>query len=170
MGTATITSKSIRECITCRQVKFVENQGRCAACHKYLRKYGRERPITAIHAAAERSKRAKWCTVCGHPKTHCRERCAACYRYWMKSGFKRDRPRHMWDKDATCRTCGRPLWVKPGSNGRCLACYKFFNRTHRDRPRHLWGIGPVGWCECGEPAITIREKMTLCAGCANDFR
>lgn len=168
MGRAFIESKSIRECVTCHQITLIKGHERCAACWSYFRMFQKERTPEIIQAAAQRKKRAKWCIVCGDLSVHCKERCKPCYIYWRWHGWKKERPRHIWDKDAPCKNCGRPLSVSRGSNGLCVACYHF-DRTDRVRPRELWGIGEHGWCECGNPGTIVQQGVVLCAHCEKEF-
>ncbi len=114
---------------------------------------------------------ARWCKVCGALEVYGYGRCYNCYRYYYR--HKRERPRHFWDKNHTCKTCGVPLsslgvyddGVKVRRRqvkGRCHACRIYLYRCKRERPERLWGIGPAGWCECGFPAVAVVEDNPVC--------
>lgn len=76
----------------------------------------------------------------------------------------------MWDVEVACANCGVPFsslgkqssGVHRSRGNLCLTCYKYQNRYGRPRPQYLWGIGPLGWCECGFPAIALVESMPVC--------
>jgi hypothetical protein len=103
----------------------------------------------------------RWCVVCGNPELLALNRCNACYTFLRKNG--KERPRHLWDIDATCKTCGFPLasagrekkGCRSQRSGWCKPCSTYRITYGKSRPRHLWGIGPVGWCECGYPAVAL---------------
>jgi len=103
----------------------------------------------------------KWCKVCGHLKVYLKGRCVSCYYYHQRHGI--ERPRHLWDKEAKCKTCGIPLaslGVNPAGRrrqqkGRCIPCVLYIRDHGVERPRRLWGIGEYGWCECGRPATAL---------------
>lgn len=78
----------------------------------------------------------------------------------------------------TCANCGQ---VKPHSaRGLCPACREYQRRNGRPRPAALIRRqAPLGWCECGAVAVTVREIVVplgrgherrynerLCARCA----
>lgn len=151
--------------------KRVASGGRCASCHGYwvshnhterpAKLYDRKLPVDRVGEPA-------WCEVCGAPSIKSSGKCAACYAYWQEN--RKKRPRRLWDPDAPCKNCGIPLRTlgrrKSGflrrSGDYCAACVAYKRRTGKPRPRELWGIGPLGWCECGYPAVALVEDIPVC--------
>lgn len=139
-------------CVNCGNER-VHAKGRCRTCYRYNNDHGRDRVII--------KKPAKWCKNCGSTRVKARQRCACCHEYYIRR--KKERPRHLWDKDAPCKTCGIPLSSQGVyRNGRrrqvsgyCIACSIYAREMGKPRPRHLWGIGEHGWCECGRPATAL---------------
>lgn len=157
-------------CINCGKV-MSQNWARCGNCRAYLYRRGVERPkrLWSRVLSGDRKDAPTWCIVCGHPHTIHRGMCNACYSFWKV--HRKKRPRYLWDDDVVCMTCKRPL-IPLGTNGRrkgyCDPCYRYMKKHNEPRPRRLWGIGPLGWCECGQPAVTEMSGFTLCQRCADD--
>lgn len=136
----------------------------CVACYYYqLRHDGKPRPKKLYL----KHKRPRWCRTCGSIKPIINGYCVACYYYQLRHDGK-PRPRHLWDDESVCLTCGKPLHTTGGIMGYCKKCYGYqAYYPGKPRPRHLWRIGPLGWCDCGEPAVTEIAEMKLCRQCAD---
>ncbi len=143
-------------CSNCGGEKNGSYKELCIACYNYFWRNG-------IH----RRPKSKWCSVCGRvPRKHLEKgMCGACYKYKRRTG--KNRPRHLWDRDAVCRNCRKPLSTcrRRSVKGLCSLCYDYRLCYDKDRPSRLWGIGPHGWCECGNAAIRVIEGMPLCKSC-----
>lgn len=144
------------QCSNCGKEKKGNYKELCIACYNYFWRNGHHKQL-----------KSKWCSVCGRiPKRNLEEgMCGTCYKYKHKTGRKR--PRHLWDTEATCKNCGKPLSVctRRSIRGLCSLCYDYKWCYKKDRPRRLWGIGNHGWCECGGPAVGIVDGMALCKNC-----
>lgn len=152
----------------------IRKLGLCDQCWHYQRQHGgAPRPLELIKKERVRRARPRWCKNCQCIDKLVMGRCRTCYVYWLHHGGK-DRPRHRWNNEIGCSTCGIPssaqrLTIKGWSTftkGRCSPCYKYLWRHGRERPKKLWGIGPYGWCECGNPAYHQADGFNLCARCA----
>lgn len=157
-----------RKCKVCGRP--AKKNDRCEACQSYYRRKGVERPPHLYQRMTKAELRAlpHWCMNCGKTEVSRYGLCTACYVYEKRNGRKR--PRYLWDESAACHTCKRPLpeiGIRRRPKGYCLDCYKYKQRTGKPRPRHLWGIGPLGWCDCGQPAVVEIEGMALCKRCAD---
>ena len=128
------------------------------------------------HYQRARSQRRR-CTVCKRlTDRYVRAMCSMCYTYWRRHG--RNRPRRY--KPETCTNCGKPLPADSRRGGLCRSCYGYERKTGRTRPERLWRryIGPLGWCDCGKPAVeqlTVvvlehTETLCLCIACAASER
>lgn len=137
--------------------------GRCNACYKHHRKYGEDRPKVQCQKVLGRHQKGKprWCKNCGSPEIVANLRCNACRLYFERNDG--ERPRHLWDVDAGCKTCSVPLaTVDRKFGGYCEPCGKYAAKG-KERPRHLWGIGEFGWCACGRPATAQHDGFGCCA-------
>jgi len=143
----------VKECSRCGASSYAK--GRCIACYRYWRRHNVERPTYRFAP--------RWCRTCkGVGVLHGKGYCKNCYDYRRRTG--RARPRHLWDKEIGCLTCGMPLATatKP-RRGRCNACYHYLRKKGVERPRELWGVVPEGWCECGFPAVARFEGIPVCS-------
>lgn len=121
------------------------------------------------HQYRRMMRRERWCKNCGRLQVWRCGRCATCDTYWKRNHV--ERPRYLWDIEAVCRNCKFPLSaLLPKANGRrrqcrgfCEACSSYRRKYGRERPQHLWGIGPLGWCDCGFPAVALFENMPVCS-------
>ena len=155
-------------CSNCRRSP-AKKMGRCDPCYNYYNRTGIERSAAACQKPP-RMKQPKWCKNCGRMDVEAHGRCNACRQYYDTNG--KERPRHLYkvDQDRRCRNCKIPLASlgrKPsGQNryacGQCDPCYRYKQRTGKPRPRHLWGDGPLGFCECGYPAVALVEDIPVC--------
>jgi len=166
---------SLKQCKSCG-IDLERNScslGLCSRCYEYQRRTGRDRSSYLIElderrgriAASNRAKQKQnWCSICGALHVHCLNMCVACYYYFIRNN--KNRPRHLWDDEAICGNCKRPLANQTKScGGYCRRCYDYRYRTKRDRPSHLWGMGDCGWCECGQPANDKIEGIPVCQSC-----
>jgi hypothetical protein len=162
-----------RLCRTCGS-KAAEGRTVCMACHSYYHRTGKERPARMWNKNLP-PMRARWCKVCGSLSVEGRTgKCELCIKYFQR--HRRDRPRYLWDVDATCINCGIPLssqrkrknGYRRGGCGLCYPCYQYQQKCRRARPRYLWGIGEYGWCLCGCPAVTQHDGFNLCSRCATE--
>lgn len=158
-----------------RMVGFISAmRGRwlCKRCRQYRALTGRD--WTPDVARPRRNGQRPLCAVCREriaTRTKPAEICNCCYNYWRRN--KKRRPR--WLDAEYCRNCHRPRSREPRQfiRGRCKCCYEYFLRTGQERPRRLWGVGELGWCDCGAPAnheisVVVRqhtEKLRLCDDC-----
>lgn len=131
-------------------------RGRCMSCAKYFRLNGTERP--------EYFWSSKFCSNCSESLAYARGRCEACNRYFCRHGA--ERPRHYF-KDATCMNCKKPLLNdRCPTKGFCENCRQYSRRNNgKNRPKRLWGVGPHGWCDCGQPAVELIEDIPVCKAC-----
>lgn len=155
------------QCINCGNQKVVSN-GRCKACRHYFERNGKERPRELVERHQEKKNAPRWCKNCGSPSIAGFLRCNACYRYWKNHG--KERPRRYFD-NPNCKNCGIPLdTVVIVKAGHCSRCYEYKRIFKKSRPEKLWGNGPHGWCECGQPAQHMIDKFPLCNGCAVEYQ
>lgn len=134
------------------------------------------RESTTSQPTLQKRQAPKWCKNCTSPDLYAGRYCSACYQYKRKHG--KERPRHLWDKDFCCNTCGVPLSSqgkrqgqqrKRQCRGYCISCWNYRTKYKIDRPRRLWGIGKYGWCACGYPANYQKDGFNLCSRCAEEF-
>lgn len=152
-----------KQCTVCSSPHSSE-RSRCPTCYSYWRKHGTDRP----KQLCERKAKPAWCEVCGDPNVEAQSKCKACYMYWRR--HKKKRPRFLWDTDCRCKNCKIPLrslgrWASGTQrwrSGFCEACIQYKDRTGKARPKHLWGDGPLGFCECGYPAVALVEDIPVC--------
>ncbi len=143
----------------------VHARNRCEACYRHLQLTGQERTSRRTRT----SQQMKWCKRCGSLKVYAFNRCKTCYRYRWEHG--KDRPKYLFDDNPCCKNCDAPLRTLISRSGKrstsikgfCEACYNYKRRFGKDRPQHLWGAGPVGWCECGYPAVALVEDIPVCS-------
>lgn len=154
-------------CVNCGYGKPY-SKGRCKACHTYFERNQIERPSSLWQRRHEEATLPRWCKNCGAPSLTGYMRCLACYRYWKV--HSKERPRHYFAADATCKNCGIPLALGRKRKGKCSRCYEYKRVFGRERPAHLWGNGPHGFCECGQPAHHLIDKFPLCNGCAAEYQ
>lgn len=178
MGCDTTTSQPARKqythnkgkmCSNCKQAEATKS-GRCTICYNYHNRTGSERPAY-MYLKPPRTKQAKWCKNCGRMDLRSHSRCNACHQYFKAHG--KERPRHLYkvDQERRCKNCKIPLATlgkKPSGQNRykcglCETCYSYKRRTGCHRPHHLWGDGPLGFCECGYPAVALVEDIPVCA-------
>lgn len=146
-------------CSHCRQ-RPVRAKGLCGRCYEYKRVFGRDRVI--------KKDPARWCKNCGRLQIRRMTRCATCDTYWKRNHM--ERPRYLWDIEATCRNCKFPFSALPPRKngrkrqckGRCQPCDSYWRKYKQERPRRLWGDGPHGFCLCGYPAVALVEDMPVC--------
>lgn len=158
-----------------RQVGIIsatKGKGLCPRCRQYKAMRGKE-------WTPDVSKRSKFapvpiCTICKERKaerTKPVDMCHRCYSYWLRN--KKRRPR--WRDAEHCSNCKQPRSYEPGAfvKGRCRRCYNYWNDNKQERPAKLWGVGELGWCDCGQPAkhemvVPIQhhtDKLSLCDDC-----
>lgn len=110
--------------------------------------------------------------------------CNSCYHYEWKRG--RPRPRYLWAEE--CINCKRPRTGPSSlrSYGRCDTCRRYLQRYGKERaPDIIRRHAPLGWCDCGAPAVeeqqivtrphlaqresgrVSRHTLRLCADCAS---
>lgn len=154
-------------CINCNYGKPY-SAGRCKACHSYFERHQCERPQALWQRRQEEAKLARWCKNCGAPRVTGYMRCNSCRRYWKK--YSKERPRRYFADDVTCKTCGIPLVLVRKKADRCTRCYEYKRIYKKERPAHLWGNGPHGWCDCGQPAQHKIDNYPLCNGCAVEYK
>ena len=156
-------------CSNCQR-KIAVKKGRCLACRSYFQRHGTERPMQYLAKLAERVAAPRWCKNCGSPEVSCNLRCARCDGYWRI--HKKERPYHLHTDDPRCKTCGKPLpnGSRRKLSGRCDHCREYRRVYKKERPQKLWGNGPHGFCECGQPANHLIDKFPLCDGCAVEYQ
>lgn len=156
-----------KQCVNCGESKPY-SKGRCKACHTYYERNQTERPFVLFERHKEKAVLPRWCKNCGSPSITGFLRCNACYRYWKAHG--KERPRRYFD-NPNCKNCGIPLdTVVIVKAGHCSRCYEYKRIFKKSRPEKLWGNGPHGWCECGQPAQHMIDKFPLCNGCAVEYQ
>lgn len=161
-----------RLCVNCQgEIKKWPLRGMCHNCYAYWRRTGRMRPRQQMRRPNGAPR-----PIC----RNCRQRftgkraalCNTCHAYYLRHGHHR--PRYL-DRE-TCRDCGKPKhaclrWAK----GLCHACYQYRHTHGVKRPSELIERNsPLGWCECGRAATSIRElriqdrmeRYLLCEDCA----
>lgn len=166
-------SNKAKTCSNC-QCQGTYAKGRCHACWIYHKRTLSERPRRLWNRALgvyEKDK-PRWCCNCTSLRLVANLRCGACNQYYKKHG--KERPRHLWDREMRCRNCAIPLAALPRRSygiyrrrrqkkGYCQACDSYQRKYGRKRPQRLWGIGPLGWCECGWPAVAfVAKKIPVC--------
>lgn len=168
-ATSQPTTRQDRLCKNCGR-PAAHKRSRCSGCYKYWKVHHIERPEHLYKRVliGDRGGKPGWCEVCGNTKVHTSGKCITCYDRWVKGRPRR--AKWLWDEDYRCKTCGIPLKsIGHYKNGRrrqvkgyCVACYKYKRRTGQPRPKHLWGDGPLGFCECGYPAVALVEDIPVC--------
>lgn len=159
-----------KQCVNCGNSSTFA-QGRCRSCYKYLWRYGKERPLASEEKRLERIESPKWCKICGDVSLYRGRRCHACYDYFIRNG--KERPRHLRVErsERRCSNCGIGAnGTRCFKRGLCRTCYDYKRETGKPRPQHLWGNGPAGWCECGQPANHLIDKFPLCDSCAVEYK
>lgn len=155
-------------CINCGDPKLAAN-GRCKACKCYFERNNKERPRELWERRKAEAQMPRWCQNCGSPNIMGHMRCTACYRYWKAHG--KERPYRYFADNAKCKNCGIPLdTVVIVKKGHCSKCYEYKRMYKKERPQKLWGNGPHGFCECGQPANHLIDKFPLCDGCAVEYQ
>lgn len=157
--------KIVELCSNCNCVGVYAKK-RCFACWIYHKRNHTERPkhLWFRTLGVHEKDKPRWCRNCTSPNIVSNLRCGACDQYYRI--HKKERPRHLWDTDMGCTNCRIPLASLPRrkygkyprrrqNKGRCQACHSYLRKYGRERPRYLWGIGPLGWCECGHPAVDL---------------
>lgn len=162
------------KCLTCEDAE-VYCAGLCQRCYRIKRRSERGLRVIPerrkgywLGTIRKRRGNPRWCSNCCSPNLFGRVgRCENCHVYFKKN--RKERPRHLWDKDSTCKTCNRPLvrHAHP-AKGYCGACYGYIRKNGRPRPCDLWDRGEYGWCECGRPASHQADGFSLCDSCAAD--
>lgn len=176
------TQSKYKNCIICGEDvrgRYV-CRGRCSKCYAYLKRHGIERP-TNLSTSRPRPQDRAPCSNCKKAPVLSRGMCRACYAYWWK--HRKPRPARRY-RDV-CWHCKRPLNSETCSmfNGWCNNCYVYKRKYGRDRSKEiLQKYAPLGWCDCGQPAVTLleyesyyipdqlMEPLRLCIVCAKNER
>lgn len=160
--------RTVKPCCNPNCNKLAKRGIRCDACFNHLKKYGVERSKEQCEKIYYRRTflNKQGCKICGDKNVRGYMRCNVCLSYYNKYG--KDRARHLWDKDATCLTCGIPLKALPSKEKRkgwCRRCYTHLLRYGVERPREKWDIGLYGWCDCGIRADHQIQGKGVCGRC-----
>lgn len=157
-------------CVHCKQARAQHETARhgllCHTCANYLYHTGKPRP----HALWVKS-----CITCGKPHGDKKPRsgmCTQCRKYRQK--FRKRRKYRVYRE--RCKNCNAPFNGYKSRKGRCRECQEYKRKYPKkgERPAYLWGVGDLGWCDCGNPAmheatITVgshhTETFALCNEC-----
>lgn len=158
-------SKAKRTCATCREARPIHAHDKCMRCYLFWRRNGRERTpddARTVYGPGD------YCKRCQHARPKTNGLCGACWLHQYRRGTPR--PAHLW-RDA-CRTCKRPFGgTCRRHRGECYTCRRYRRRAGRQRPKHLLArTAPHGWCECGQPAVEVREAHVGNPTCRNVVR
>jgi hypothetical protein len=151
-------SKTCSNCGRVSSGKVV--RGLCPPCRLFEDRHGR--PRTTADMIRRKGDPRPFCTNCKQARvTRHRFLCGACYQYQKRTG--KQRPSHLWRE--SCYVCRRPR-VTGFVRGRCRVCHGYLQRYGRDRdPKRIVRLYPMGWCDCGNPAVRADDEMRYCADC-----
>lgn len=166
----------VKVCPQCRRPSKRFRRGVCESCRLHYLKYG-------TYIRSQPLRRTKWMqiAVCEDCKARPSQTggvtgpylCDRCDKYRKRTG----RPRPRWRDRDTCRNpaCHRPLngpRMYGGyheAKGYCTTCYSYLGEHGENRSAELVRRqAPHGWCQCGLPAVEVRQLSGVLVTDFND--